>query len=1483
MRLLLTFTLGVSAWGAVTVHRPSIQATSKEIVFSYTAPDTSACTIQASRVNDFSGAYVPVDDVDTAKFAGSNLDSRAGAITNGFFRTFVLGSGTAAVGSDGYTYSRALKAATTHYIKVTCGVDTATFTASTKTVPFGVTRGESLPADPSNPGEYLHPSRKWDVSGQKVVDPETGVELSFPEAAGSRGATASTVTFKDAAGSSWTNPSNALADDASSATISGSSATLFLRWNQDTAALGTSGWSGYDGSGLDYLRVLLKGQSSAATAADRTVQVALTFDGGVTAGGPWNDAVLPTTEGTVTVGSTAPGQTLQTAGRPPIDKTRTTRRSGTLTYVASTKVATLATGSTSRDWSAGTKLKILGSAIDVSDVAAGNPPTVTTRTAHGFSTGNTVTISGVTGTIASSVNGTWTITVTGASTFTLNGVNAAGAYGTAVQVCQREGGQPTGIIKTAPGSPPVVYAPNSFFSPNPFYAKLSGFTSTGWTSLNGNVYQMAWNNGTDSEAFTVTGATTTGTYDQTAGDSPNCYTPLTGAPATITKLTGAVQGFTEYPIASIDSGTQVTLTSGPASDIASATPWQVDGFGVLIRKKTTSADAVNVNYVSANYQTSTGTGWRAAGGPIFSESVTTGPGGKPGSLGYLGNTNVFISADGTVTSAYGRVMPHEELTLPGQGSICVGDSYGFNVGYQGINPNVPNRFYCFPLAANNDRMAIVGDYVGDYRAMDPAKGANSYYTNYAGYPVVPNCNGYNGIEGTNPPVSLPGGTPCIKYRILANSLKALVQTYGGQKWQQMDTSFTNLNCRADTNSLGIIYNATSSKVEMSISCGSGQDHPALFYVFQIDDTANTIAPIGEVTTWDRDGARWSGKHGGATPTDHLYGHLAWFPHPINVNLSSYTDINLSDTGLLRGPFSFLYTALDGVSNADMTATIGSCASYAGNPYLPATPPNGSTLINGAATGCHTITISREPCDDTPSPTEQAIVSANSATHSAKCGSSGPRWLQDIKVGDMLLHYNPSANDWRYNEYFLVIAKTGSGPGATLGLYRGGGVKPMRNDIGPGAQNHTGQGRRLIAWTQYSYDTGMYPLMYADYATYPTGTSGGKKNEYAPGHGQTTRTATVGASPSGGGYGVALGPMETRRFKVQDDFAVENQDKFAGRNTNNNLSLDTHATYIAGAGGAPANYFDYLIDGRPWNGYSGVNGTLVAGTVGVYKWAQATWSASTFTMLYPKHLPVIARSQRRVLRSISGPGSSITDAAPFTYCYALLANECRSGSSAGDFFMSVPDANQVAAEAQSSGADKSANYDLSFTSATANVSRYTQTLLRSDMTGGSTRVITSGFDQYRVEDSFKNWSMTNDGKTGVGRTRGLENVKSEVWTAEMPPIRLDSWDRTKYIMWPITVPAYPGANQAMIEFGYGRYGAPGSYYCMDRADACRAGGAATDADPFMFAAETLRPTTCTSGCTINVPLVGNRIVEWRVKYFNTGSPVYTGPRRVMATP
>lgn len=84
---------------------------------------------------------------------------------------------------------------------------------------------------------------------------------------------------------------------------------------------------------------------------------------------------------------------------------------------------------------------VVGSAITIATSSIANPSVITTTTAHGFETGDTVLIAGHTS-VTPDINGSHTVTVTGTLTFTIPvNVTADGVDGTATRTSTRDGGE----------------------------------------------------------------------------------------------------------------------------------------------------------------------------------------------------------------------------------------------------------------------------------------------------------------------------------------------------------------------------------------------------------------------------------------------------------------------------------------------------------------------------------------------------------------------------------------------------------------------------------------------------------------------------------------------------------------------------------------------------------------------------------------------------------------------------------------------------------------------------------------------------------------------------------------------------------------------------------------------------------------------------------------------------------------------------------
>ena len=328
MRLLFLLAT-IPAFGAIT--NVTVQGTtSTQAIVTYTAPTASACTVEVSLESD----YTPlVEDVDPVLFPGSDSDNRTGNLINGRSRIIVIGkrgdnavSGfkaiTAAV--DGHNRSRALRAATIYYGRITCGGDSAAFTFQTANLPVGDTRGEPLPvAEP-----FVYES----VTGNAAVypefaDPHTGVRVrravgdygkfgyggssaSWPGTSPAIPADCNkTLTgvkgsclFDDASGTGWTATTGTLtdairSDDTNYAQYSGTTQQpLFVRLGQGKI---TRSSTGEEYGGIVFSNFIARVQTTDASGEGGQFEVCETYDA-TSCSSPWLRHTLPnTTEATV--------------------------------------------------------------------------------------------------------------------------------------------------------------------------------------------------------------------------------------------------------------------------------------------------------------------------------------------------------------------------------------------------------------------------------------------------------------------------------------------------------------------------------------------------------------------------------------------------------------------------------------------------------------------------------------------------------------------------------------------------------------------------------------------------------------------------------------------------------------------------------------------------------------------------------------------------------------------------------------------------------------------------------------------------------------------------------------------------------------------------------------------------------------------------------------------------------------------------------
>ncbi len=273
------------ASGAVIQNVHILGVTNTQAVLTYEAPDETPCVLAVSEDRSFSPL---VHDVNPAKFPGANLDDRAGNISRGRNRTFIIGKRSADLAADGNRYSRALQAETVHYYRLECpAAEPAVGEFTTDTIRLGRTYTEPQPEDRSHPGEYAWPTISMTDRSERIVDPQTGALIRRVSLPGDRTYTqgARNQAMTVARSTVWKNPTTALTDDAQAATVSGDNAgTLFL-------SSGSSGYfaqfhAGYldNYRSLNWYQVTLKASASnpacdSSPSDDCKIIVCLTLDG----------------------------------------------------------------------------------------------------------------------------------------------------------------------------------------------------------------------------------------------------------------------------------------------------------------------------------------------------------------------------------------------------------------------------------------------------------------------------------------------------------------------------------------------------------------------------------------------------------------------------------------------------------------------------------------------------------------------------------------------------------------------------------------------------------------------------------------------------------------------------------------------------------------------------------------------------------------------------------------------------------------------------------------------------------------------------------------------------------------------------------------------------------------------------------------------------------------------------------------------------
>jgi hypothetical protein len=301
--------------------------------------------------------------------------------------------------------------------------------------------------------------------------------------------------------------------------------------------------------------------------------------------------------------------------------------------------------------------------------------------------------------------------------------------------------------------------------------------------------------------------------------------------------------------------------------------------------------------------------------------------------------------------------------------------------------------------------------------------------------------------------------------------------------------------------------------------------------------------------------------------------------------------------------------------------------------------------------------------------------------------------------------------------------------------------------------------------------------------------------------------------------------------------------------NKRLFLDFHA--MNGSGGFSGQ------DVRDALSNANVSYSLVSGTSTVYKFSTVAGSVPV-TEPNLKTNGFGTYAGRYLFQDISGPASAISDSTPWKHCITLKANECIAGSSVGDVYAAVPNLPAIQTSCYTDWVTESLPCPMFPATNAAQLVQMDGSQSYASQEFG--RRLTMGLTGWGRQYQFNTFIAESTGTWGMFKADWADGIRSEIFMALLPPYApASSVPRNTFVKYPVGVPAY--AAFAEVMFGYVENGNPQAYFCSSRQDACTTSGT-----PFVYPSiDTRTPTSCSSGCTINIPVIPGRVV-----YYSVGS-------------
>ncbi|HEX4227081.1 MAG TPA: LamG domain-containing protein [Bryobacteraceae bacterium] len=661
---------------------------------------------------------------------------------------------------------------------------------------------------------------------------------------------------------------------------------------------------------------------------------------------------------------------------------------------------------------------------------------------------------------------------------------------------------------------------------------------------------------------------------------------------------------------------------------------------------------------------------------------------------------------------------------------------------------------------------------------------------------------------------------------------------------------------------------------------------AWFCTLDISQPAGPAQVIRCRNDWDTYPIRWLGSHGNEyidTPQYALMGAQSPLNSP-GVAGAERWDLNITQ----------IYN--NGGSTALSSAFLDSQTCEQLGVSNPAWIAQGATGQN-----CIHINVDNEPLAKSPAAQDLKTLGALPvgsrpgpwAHNASSCGGDGTTtncwsFLQAMTEGDYLQDAAQGVGD----EKFLIAKKTILANG-TIDLVLARNMNPFAcRGTGVSAEAHS-SGWTPIMWPPMTCSVGTYiSPIYAPasasiidnpnlYTAHTIGwiSGGGNSIQFEP----YSWSFPNDVGGYGAGYGVRSG-IFPNVIGQGFSYGVNDVYPFAGNNSGLTLNqIQSHPGGLTFA--APPRESGWGLDGRPLGGAGGggqylwnQNLTPIAGTQHVYQitlpLASPTGPILSLTGwdVTPKRKlrQMVAFAGYHLLTDISGPGSAISDATPWSYCIADFAGECVTGSQQGNEYVSVP-------EASLSGtcSNDGTIYAPCLATAGPHAGAYLQYEIdRADPFALRWRKLTNLLDGPGRTDNYANIHALATGDWGVSAVKWGNGVRGDVFGVKLPPWpNPDSIARNNFVMIPLSLGGQAGTS-VRVRFGYGA-----NLYCSTRREQCST--AVANSDPYAWLSEPQSWTPCSTGCQIKIPAVSGRILYYVVDRKGSTGTIVSGPLAITA--